>query len=64
MERYVTGKDPNTKDWFLYDNVTDKYICWDSEKAVKARENTEKKNKSLNFYYAKLSCIVKVMRSK
>lgn len=49
MERYVTGKDPNTKDWFLYDNVTDKYICWDSEKAVKARENTEKITNLLIF---------------
>lgn len=26
-ERYVIGKDFNTKDWFIYDNVTDKYIC-------------------------------------
>lgn len=27
-ERYVIGKDFNTKDWFVYDNETDKYICF------------------------------------
>lgn len=27
MERYVIGKDFNTKDWWVYDNETDKYIC-------------------------------------
>lgn len=26
--RYVIGKDFNTKDWFIYDNVTDKNFCW------------------------------------
>ena len=26
-ERYVIGKDFNTKDWFVYDNETDTYIC-------------------------------------
>ena len=26
--RYVIGKDFNTKDWFIYDNVTDKNVCW------------------------------------
>ena len=27
-ERYVIGKEPNTKDWFVYDNETDEYIQW------------------------------------
>lgn len=27
-ERYYVGKDFNTKDWFVYDNETDRYICW------------------------------------
>ena len=27
-ERYVIGKDHNTKDWFVYDNDTDTYICY------------------------------------
>lgn len=37
MERYVIGKDFNTKDWFIYDNVTNWYICWcdTEEEAVK-----------------------------
>lgn len=26
-ERYVIGKDFNLKDWFIYDNETDRYIC-------------------------------------
>lgn len=25
--RYEIGKDFNTKDWFVYDNETDRYIC-------------------------------------
>lgn len=28
-ERYYIGKDFNTKDWFVYDNETDTYICWE-----------------------------------
>ena len=28
MERYVIGKDFNTKDWFVYDNETNRNICW------------------------------------
>lgn len=27
-ERYVIGQDFNTKDWFIYDDKTDEYICW------------------------------------
>ena len=26
-ERYTVGKDPNTKDWFVYDNETNQYVC-------------------------------------
>ena len=26
--RYVIGKDFNTQDWFVYDNDTDRYVCW------------------------------------
>lgn len=26
-ERYVIGKDFNTKDWFVYDNETNTNIC-------------------------------------
>lgn len=28
MDRYVIGKDFNTKDWFVFDNETDRNICW------------------------------------
>jgi len=36
MERYVIGKDFNTKDWFVYDNVTNRNICWcESEEEAK-----------------------------
>lgn len=31
MERYVIGKDFNTKDWFVYDNLTNRYRYFDSE---------------------------------
>lgn len=32
MERYIVGQDFNTKDWFVYDNETNRNICWcDSE---------------------------------
>ena len=34
-ERYVIGKDFNTKDWFVYDNKTDSYICRDTENKCK-----------------------------
>lgn len=27
-ERYVIGKDFNTKDWFVYDNTTDRNMCY------------------------------------
>ena len=27
-ERYIIGKDFNTKDFFVYDNETDRYVCW------------------------------------
>lgn len=27
-ERYVIGKDFNTKDWFVYDNLEDRNVCW------------------------------------
>ena len=26
-ERYVIGQEFNTKDWFVYDNVTDRNLC-------------------------------------
>ena len=26
-ERYIIGKDFNTKDWFVYDNETNTIIC-------------------------------------
>ena len=28
MERYVIGQDFNTKDWFVYDNETNRNVCW------------------------------------
>lgn len=35
-ERYVIGQDFNTKDWFVYDNETDKNVCWcDTEEKAK-----------------------------
>ena len=35
-ERYVIGQDFNTKDWFVYDNVEDRNICWaDTEAEAK-----------------------------
>ena len=35
-ERFVIGKDFNTKDWFIFDNETNKNICWcDSEEEAK-----------------------------
>jgi hypothetical protein len=35
-ERYDVFKDFNTKDWKVYDNVLDRYVCWcDSEKEAK-----------------------------
>ncbi len=35
-ERYVIGRDPNTKDWWVYDNETDKYVCFfDTEEDAK-----------------------------
>lgn len=27
-ERYVIGQDFNTKEWFVYDNETDKNVCY------------------------------------
>lgn len=30
-ERYVIGQDFNTKDWFVYDNETDRNIWFDTE---------------------------------
>lgn len=30
-ERYVLGKDFNCKDWFVYDNVTNMYVCRDTK---------------------------------
>lgn len=27
-ERYVIGQDFNTKDWFVYDNIEDRNVCW------------------------------------
>ena len=36
MERYVIGKDINTKDWFIYDDETERVICWcDTEEEAK-----------------------------
>ena len=36
MEKYIIGQDFNTKDWFVYDDETNKYICWcDTEKEAK-----------------------------
>ena len=26
--RYEIGQDFNTKDWFVYDNETDRYVCF------------------------------------
>lgn len=41
-ERYVIGKDFNTKDWFVYDNETDRNVCWGTQEEciefVKKRE--------------------------
>ena len=34
-ERYVIGKDFNTKDWFVYDNDTDRNICRGTEEEVR-----------------------------
>lgn len=28
MYRYVIGQDFNTKDWWVYDNETNQYICF------------------------------------
>lgn len=28
MERYVIGQDFNTHDWFIFDNNTNRIICW------------------------------------
>ena len=34
-DRYVIGKDFNTKDWFVYDNETDKNVwCSTEEEAM------------------------------
>jgi len=32
-ERYVVGQDFNTKDWFIYDNNIDSYVCFCDTKA-------------------------------
>ena len=28
MEKYIIAQDFNTKDWFVYDNETNRNICW------------------------------------
>lgn len=43
-ERYVIGEDFNTKDWFVYDNETDSYICYCDTKE-EAEEFVKKLNK-------------------
>ena len=47
MERYVIGKDFNTKDWFVYDNETDTNICWcdTEEEAIQFVKKIENKSK-------------------
>jgi hypothetical protein len=35
MERYVIGMDFNTKDWFVYDNETDRYTYCRTEDEAK-----------------------------
>lgn len=43
-ERYVLGKDFNTKDWWVYDNATNTYVCSDSKENCE-RYIAERKNK-------------------
>ena len=31
MARFILGLDFNTKDWFVYDNKVDKYVCFDTK---------------------------------
>lgn len=46
-ERYVIGKNFNTKDWWVYDNNIDKYIYFcDSEE--EAKEYVKRRCKLLN----------------
>ena len=46
MERYVTGMDFNTKDYFVYDNKTNTNVCWceteeEAEQFVKTMEDLQ-----------------------
>ena len=45
MERYVIGKDFNTKDWFIFDNETGINVCWcdNEEEAIKVVKILEEK---------------------
>lgn len=44
QERYVIGKDFNTKDWFIFDNETGQNVCW-CETEEEEKEHVKKLRK-------------------